>query len=237
MAVRNDGFEGAPTPVGIDEDGRERLLFIEGDVPRSPYPEWSQSDAALASVARLLHRLHGASRGFDPLGFPWNDDLADPAGGSLVCHNDVELSNVVFRDGIAVALLDFEFAAPGRPVYDLAQFARLCVPIEDDFDQARMGWRTADRPARLRLVADAYGLDRDARFELLTAMDDALDRIEVTARRSEGRAGTRPTFARYNARETRPPLVELHQTASHPLAARELSSAPQVSSSPTPPCS
>jgi aminoglycoside phosphotransferase (APT) family kinase protein len=104
-------------------------------------------------------------------------------GGPLVCHNDVELSNVVFRDGIAVALIDFEAAAPGRPVYDLAQFARLCVPIEDDFDQARMGWRPADRPARLRLIADVYGLDEHGRTQLLTAMDDALDRIEAAARR------------------------------------------------------
>jgi len=96
----------------------------------------------------------------------------------------VEPSNVVFRDGIAVALIDFEFAAPGRPVYDLAQLARVCVPIEDDFDQARLGWRPADRPARLRLVADAYGLDGDGRAELLSAMDDAIDRIEAAARRS-----------------------------------------------------
>ncbi len=86
--------------------------------------------------------------------------------------------------GIAVALIDFEFAAPGRPAYDLAQLARVCVPIEDDFDQARIGWRPADRPARLRLVADAYGLDRDGRAELLTAMDDAIDRIEAAVRRS-----------------------------------------------------
>jgi len=100
-----------------------------------------------------------------------------------VCHNDVELSNVVFRDGIAVALIDFEFAAPGRPVYDLAQLARLCVPIDDDFDQARLGWRPADRPARLRLVADAYGLDRDGRTQLVAAMDDAIDRVETAVRR------------------------------------------------------
>jgi len=46
-------------------------------------------------------------------------------GARLVCHDHVELSNVVFRDGIAVALIDFEFAAPGRPVYDLAQPAHL----------------------------------------------------------------------------------------------------------------
>ena len=182
-AVRHAGFEGASLPVGVDEDGRERLVFIDGEVPVAPYPDWSQSDAALASIARLLRGLHDAARGFDPQGLTWDDALADPAGGTLVCHNDVELSNVVFRDGIAVALLDFEFAAPGRPVYDVAQLARLCVPIDDDFDQARLGWRPADRPARLRLVADAYGLDRDGRAELLAAMDDAIARIEAAVRR------------------------------------------------------
>jgi hypothetical protein len=171
-------------PVGIDEDGRERLVFIDGDVPVPPYPAWSQSDTALASIARLLRGLHDAAVGFDSRGRTWNDALADPAGGTVMCHNDVEPSNVVFRDGIAVALLDFEFAAPGRPVYDLAQLARLCVPIDDDFDQARLGWRSADRPARLRLVADAYGLDRDGRAELFTAMDDAIARVEAAVRRS-----------------------------------------------------
>jgi hypothetical protein len=182
-AVRQVGFEGAPFPVGIDADGRERLVYIDGEVPVSPYPNWSQSDTALASIARLLRGLHDAARGFDPHGLKWDDTLADPAGGTVVCHNDVELSNVVFRDGIAVALLDFEFAAPGRPVYDVAQLARLCVPIDDDFDQARLGWRPADGPARLRLIADAYGLGRGGREELLTAIDDAIDRIEAAVRR------------------------------------------------------
>jgi hypothetical protein len=144
-ALRRAGFEGVPAPVGIDEDGRERLTFIEGDVPIPPYPEWSRSELALASIARLLRGLHDAARNFDARGLCWDDRLADPAGGTLVCHNDVELSNVVFRDGVAVALLDFEFAAPGRPIYDLAQLARLCVPIDDDLDQARLGWRPADR--------------------------------------------------------------------------------------------
>ena len=59
-ALGDVGFGGAPEPVGIDEDGRERLVFIEGDVPAPPYPDWSQSDEALASVARLLRGLHEA---------------------------------------------------------------------------------------------------------------------------------------------------------------------------------
>jgi aminoglycoside phosphotransferase (APT) family kinase protein len=195
--VRHAGFEGASLPVGIDDDGRERLVFIDGEVPLAPYPHWSQTDTALASIAELLRGLHDAAHGFDAQGLTWDDALADPAGGTLVCHNDVGPDNVVFRDGIAVALLDFEFAAPGRPVYDLAHLARLCVPIEDDVDQARLGWRPADRPARLRLVADAYGLDRDGRAELLAAMSDAIDRIEAAVRRSVD-AGDPNSIAMWN---------------------------------------
>lgn len=190
-ATRLEGFDGVPMPVGIDDDGRERLEFIDGDVPTSPYPERSQSDTVLASIAELLRGLHDASRAFDPRGLTWNDDLADPAGGTIVVHNDIEPSNVVFRDGRAVAFIDFEFAAPGRPIYDLAQLARLCVPIESDFDQKRIGWHPADRPKRLRLVADPYGLDRDGRMELLEAMEDTIDRIEVVARRSATEADHR----------------------------------------------
>lgn len=183
-AVRQTGFDGVPLPVGVDDDGRERLEFIEGDVPRAPYPDWSQSDSALASVARLLRRFHDAAGSFNPTTLAWSPALADPNGETLVCHNDVELSNIVFRDNVAVAFIDFEFAAPGRAVYDVAHFARLCVPIEDNFDQQRIGWKPADRPARLRLVADAYGLDMDGRIELLGAIDDAIDSIEAFARRS-----------------------------------------------------
>jgi hypothetical protein len=105
--------------------------------------------------------------------------------------------STVFRDGIAVALLDFEFAAPGRPVYDVAHLARLCVPIDDDFDQARLGWRPADRSARLRLVADAYGLDRNGRAELLSAMNDAIARVEGAVRRGVD-AGAPNVIAMWN---------------------------------------
>lgn len=176
------GFDGAPSPFGIQSDGRERLQFIPGDVPASPYPVWSQSDAALISIARLLRRFHDAGRNFDRRGHRWSSGLGDPVGGELICHNDIELSNVVFRGGLAVALIDFEYAAPGRAVYDVAQLIRLCAPIEDGIDQARMGWQPADRPGRARLVADAYGLDDNARTELITAIDDAVDRIEARAR-------------------------------------------------------
>lgn len=97
-------------------------------------------------------------------------------GGSIVGHNDVCLENVVFRGGAAVGLLDFDFAAPGRPVYDVAQFAKMCVPIDDDVSAARLGWKPAHRPARLRLVADSYGLDARSRTELFRILSGSIAR-------------------------------------------------------------
>ena len=38
-------------PIGIDDDGRERLVYIEGEVAVPPYPWWVQADDALASIA------------------------------------------------------------------------------------------------------------------------------------------------------------------------------------------
>jgi Phosphotransferase enzyme family len=173
-ALRATGFDGASLPVGIEDDGRERLVFIEGDVPIPPFPDWAQLDSALVSTAVLLHDFHRASAKVAPHLISWSDELADPSGGPIVCHNDVCLENVVFRDGVAVGLLDFDFAAPGRPVYDLAQFARMCVPIDDDLNAERLGWNVPDRPARLRLVADTYGLNNEGRTEMLVHLDRSM---------------------------------------------------------------
>jgi hypothetical protein len=173
-ALRSTGFAGAPMPVGIEDD-RERLRFIPGDVPVPPYPEWAQSEASLGSVARLLRQFHEASRLIQiDSDWTWDTDLADDnhrLPDLLVCHNDVCLENVVFRDGRAVALLDFDYAAPGDPVADVAKFARLCVPVDDPAGAARDGWRDVDIPFRLRLLADEYGLDAPQRQDLIEGLD------------------------------------------------------------------
>jgi hypothetical protein len=177
LALAESGFAGASVPVGIDPDGRERLVFIPGDVAIPPYPAWVQGEVALGSIARLLKQMHDVSSSV-PFGSDarWSREMADPAGGNVFCHNDVCLENVVFRDGIAIGLLDFDFAAPGRREFDLASFARMCVPIDDDANAARLGWAGADRPARLRLVCDEYGLDDPGRARLLDCLDESIAR-------------------------------------------------------------
>jgi thiamine kinase-like enzyme len=93
----------------------------------------------------------------------------------MICHNDVCFENVVFKDGEAVALLDFDFAAPGRPLFDLAACARMCVPVDDDLNASRLGFKDLDRPARLRLVADTYGLDAESRHALVELLDQPME--------------------------------------------------------------
>lgn len=173
-ALHDAGFHGASRPVGIDADGRERLEFIAGDVATPPYPQWAQSDDALASIAQLMRQLHDASAALDLGDGPWSAEMADPLGGPVLCHNDVCLENVVFRDGRAVGVIDFDFAAPGRRTFDVASFARMCVPVDDDDNATRLGWRPADRAARLRLVTDAYGFGEHNRLEVLELIDRAI---------------------------------------------------------------
>lgn len=166
-ALRAAGFEGASRPVGIEPDGRERLEFIVGKVPLPPFPEWAQTDDVLVSITELIKSLHDASETIDLSAEQWSTEMADPVGGPAFCHNDVCLENVVFRDDRAVGLIDFDFAAPGRRGFDLASFARMCVPIDDEINSAKNGWVPSDRPRRLRLVADSYGLDAEGRSDLI----------------------------------------------------------------------
>lgn len=164
--LRDHGFEGASRPLGLTADGRERLEYIPGDVAVPPYPAWAETDRALATASALLRRLHDVTaRYVPPPGATWSTEMADPEVGSLpaaelvVCHNDVCLENLVYRDQVAVGLIDFDFAAPGRRLHDLAAFARMNVPIDTD-DDARLLGRSGpfDAPRRLRILADAYGL-------------------------------------------------------------------------------
>lgn len=171
------GVTVASEPVAITADGHERLRFVPGDVPVPPYPAWAQTETVLVSTTLLIRGLHDASVDFDASpADTWSDEMADraPSDDLVVCHNDVCLENVVFRDGVAVALLDFDFAAPGRRGHDLGCFVRMCVPVDDEENRAKFGWEATDLPARVRLVADTYGCTAGQRAGMLDSLDHAI---------------------------------------------------------------
>ncbi|WP_189864071.1 phosphotransferase [Streptomyces poonensis] len=174
LSLEEHGFDAAPTPVRLTADGREQLTFIPGDVALSPFPHWVMTETALESVGCLLRRLHEASAAVAvDASVEWPRTLADPAGGTMLCHNDVCPENVVFRDGRAAALIDFDLAAPGRPLWDVAMTARYWVPMLDPASAAALYPAGLDAPARLRILADSYGLSPQERAELPGVIEQA----------------------------------------------------------------
>ncbi|WP_432876471.1 phosphotransferase [Kribbella sp. CA-245084] len=189
LALKGQGFDGAPTPVGLTADGREQLSFVPGDVPLLPYPDWAMTTTALESVGSLLRRLHDASSGVAvDAQARWPRDFADPEGGTMLCHNDVCMENVVFRDGRAAALIDFDLAAPGRPLWDVAMTARYWVPMVDPTSAAGYYPTGLVAPARLRILADSYGLSPLDRAELPSVIEQATEvcRTFVAGRVADG---------------------------------------------------
>ena len=179
-ALRATGFTGAPEPLSLHAT-EEELRFVEGYVALPPYPTWAQTDDALASVARLLRRFHDASARVSApfLAGPWSDAFGEPSpGASMICHFDVCLENVVFREGNAIALLDFDFAAPGNPLDDVASFARMCAPVDDEIRHEQLGWKATDVGRRLRVILDAYRVKAAQRLTFIDRLDESIVRAE-----------------------------------------------------------
>jgi hypothetical protein len=162
------GFAGAPRFLGVDDLGREILSFVPGTAITFPYPAWALTDEALVSVAGLVREYHRAVSTFDHNPYSWPSSPPAPFVGELISHNDLNLDNVVFRAGRAVALIDFDLASPGCRVWDVACAARLWAPLrpEDHIDDVRRGRALA----RFRLFVDSYGCTRDERELLVSAV-------------------------------------------------------------------
>jgi hypothetical protein len=176
--LRADGFDGAPRPLELN-GAHERLEYIPGEVPVPPFPPWWKTDQTLASTAELLRRFHDATEALELADRSrWSTELADPHGHEVICHNDVCPENVVYRAGIAVALLDFDYAAPGRRVYDLATCAKMCCPLDAPRNAERIGLDDVNPFARLRVIVDAYGL----RFDPRDFLDAVFDSVRIGER-------------------------------------------------------
>jgi hypothetical protein len=162
------GFTGAPRFLGVDEQGREVLSYVPGTAITPPYPAWALTDEALVSVAHLVRDYHRAVSTFDQSPYVWPVPPPPPFAGELISHNDLNLDNIVFRDGRAVSLIDFDLASPGCRVWDVAGAARLWAPLRPDryIDDARRGWAMS----RFRVFVDSYGLTDVDRVRLVSAV-------------------------------------------------------------------
>lgn len=173
--LEDSGFDGAPRFLGIDEHGREILSLIPGDSASADL-----TDVRLvASAARLLRRYHDAVDGWAPAVGGWQTSPVPAGPPEVICHNDTAPWNMITADGSVVAFVDWDTAAPGPRMWDLAYLAYTLVPLAAPENLGPMGWPAEVRPLateRLAALRDGYGCT-SAQWEELLAIVPA--RIEA----------------------------------------------------------
>src|SRR5437763_13842931 len=117
--LERSGFDAAPRWLGFDEQGRDVLTWIDGDTiadrdqvhPYSGDPETHIffSDDQLTAVMRLLRRYH------------------DTFSMQVMCHGDFGPWNIVWRNGLPVAMIDFDNVYPGEAGDDVAYALRTFI--------------------------------------------------------------------------------------------------------------
>lgn len=179
------GFEGVPRPLGIDGCGREVLSFIPGTVPWPDRFELLEPQQQLARAATLIREFHDAVAGFvPPADARWQVLIPAEGEPEIIAHHDLAPWNLVI--GPRWAFIDWGLAAPGSRLWDVTYAMHGFVPLS-----ANPRWQRGDAGTRVRVFADAYGLDEPQRRELVPmlarrtrAMYDFLAR--------QARAGVQP---------------------------------------------
>jgi hypothetical protein len=171
------GFRGAPRPLGMDEQGREVLSYASGTVPWPDRFDLLAPEDRLARVGRLIRDLHDALEGFTPPpDARWQTLMPAPTDASgtpeMIIHHDLAPWNLVMGD--EWVFIDWDVAAPGTRLWDLAYAAHGFVPLAPNRPDRPPGaappnGTTPDdeAAARLRVLADAYGLDEAQRRVLV----------------------------------------------------------------------
>ena len=177
------GFDGAPRYLGIDDQGRQALSFVAGEVAGRPWPDWIADEQRIASVARLVRRFDDAMQAFGLPDDLASDDLPDPPGipdsiagpATFIGHMDVTPENVVFVDGHARALIDFDLARPTDRVREVGNLLLWWAPLMPSVDrEPAVG--DVDAVARAALLVDEYGLGVADRQRVVDVAINAADR-------------------------------------------------------------
>jgi Ser/Thr protein kinase RdoA (MazF antagonist) len=174
--------DGVPRWLGSDEQGRDMLSYQPGETGHT-VRRWS--DDNLAAIARLVRRVHDALAGSPEAG-----------GAETVCHNDIAPWNTILAGGVPVGLIDFDDAAPGRRVEDVAYLAWVFCGL------GPAGPDLAEQGRLIRHVCAAYTGDRPLAEPIERGFVDALlvqhDRI-ATGRRLRATVATDAETRSFNA--------------------------------------
>ena len=172
-------FHQAPKFQGIDEKGREILSYIKGEAGNYPLKKYMWSDEVLVEIARMLRTYHDAVSDFS---FDKNWQAIDhtPEPYEIICHNDFAIYNIIFQNEKPIGVIDFDVAAPGPKLWDVAYTMYTCVPLSR-FYLNESGKKVLYEPSkhanhlkrRLIIFLESYGIEFDRRI-----LDMVLLRLE-----------------------------------------------------------
>lgn len=129
------GFERAPRFLGVDDDGREVVTFLPGEMGGRPPHAWATDEDVLVQLGEWLRDLHAVSRDVvlpdavawpERVQFPEVPDVFDAP--DVVGHNDLTVENALFVPAgddpqgphRLVGVVDFDLAAPTTRLLDVA---------------------------------------------------------------------------------------------------------------------
>ncbi|WP_235558344.1 phosphotransferase enzyme family protein [Sphaerimonospora mesophila] len=185
------GFRGAPRLHGTTDDGREILDFLPGQVGEYPLTPEVASPEALESAAELLAAYHDATADYvagHETG--WLMPTLSPA--EVILHNDYAPYNCVLDGTRVIGVIDFDTAAPGPRVWDVAYAVYRWAPTTAPDNGAGFG-TTEEQAARVRVFCDRYGLDAAGRSVLVDTITARLTALVdfMRARAAAGEAAFR----------------------------------------------
>jgi len=183
------GFDRAPRALGIEGD-EEVLSLLHGQPALKPWPPVLRGADGLVRLAHWLRDYHQAVRDFRPsAGARWHLSEEDWRPGMLIRHGDLGPWNSIWDGDQLTGFIDWDFAAPGRAMDDVAQLAWYAVPLRP-LDPERAPWLpdVAVLRTRLEALCSAYEAEPDAVVDAL----DCLQEHEAGRIRREGARGVEP---------------------------------------------
>ena len=179
-----------PKGFGIDENGIERLSYLEGNVSNYPLnPEIYNLDM-IESAGKLLREFHDASEKVsERMDANINWMLENEKEYEIIIHGDYAPYNVVEDNGNAIGIIDFDTIYFGKKISDISYGIYRWATLFRENSPDRIGDLDIQCEKASRFC-EGYGLEKENRKEIVEVIIKRLEKLIAFMRMkaSEGEA-------------------------------------------------